>query len=472
MRDDHPLELSPRAMRRLAEAALERAVDHVTSLPEQPAADTAGGAELARSLVEDLPEEGAEPEALLDLLFQRLVPKSFNSAGPGYLAYIPGGGLFHAAVADFIAAAVNRYTGVWQAAPALVQLEVNVIRWFCRMVGYPEEALGFLTTGGSLANLTALVTARIERLGEELSRGTVYASDQVHHSVVKAARLAGIPVANVRLVASDERLRIRLDELRRQVRDDRRAGFAPFFIVGSAGTTNTGAVDDLRGLAALAREEGLWLHLDAAYGGFFALTERGRRILAGIEDSDSVTLDPHKGLFTPYGTGCLLVRDGAALHRAHRAEAHYMPQMQDDPDRVDFCQISPELSRDFRGLRVWLPLKMHGAGAFREALDEKLDLARLFAREVATVEGIRVVDEPQLTVVAFRYEPEGLSPAETDRLNRRLLDAVNARQRVFLNGTTVGGRFVLRVCVLSFRTHRDRIEAALEDVRRAMAELR
>ena len=231
-------------------------------------------------------------------------------------------------------------------------------------------------------------------------------------------------------------------------------------------------MDDLPALDELARREGLWLHLDGAYGGFFALTERGRRTLAGLERADSITLDPHKGLFLPYGTGCLLVRDRAALERAHHIEADYMPRMQEAADLVDFCELSPELSRDFRGLRVWLPLKMHGLGAFRAALDEKLDLARWAAAELGKIDQIEIVAEPELSIVAFRWSPPGLPDDELDRLNRELLERTNARRRVYLTATRLDGRFVIRICVLSFRTHRDRMEAALTDIRAALAELR
>lgn len=468
---EHPLELSAGDMRRLVEEAVERILDHHASLPEQPVSDLAGAEALPALVEEPLPETGERPEALLDLLFSRLAPKSFNTTSPGFLAYVPGGGLFHSAVADLVAGALNRYVTVWQAAPGLAALEATVVRWLCRMVGYPPEARGFLTTGGSLANFTALVTARRERLPEDFLAGTLYASDQVHHSVLKAATLAGFPPANARLVGSDERFHLRLDELARRLAEDRREGFRPFLVVGSVGTVNTGAVDDLEGLAELARREGLWLHLDAAYGGFFALTREGKGRMAGIERADSVTLDPHKGLFLPYGTGCLLVRDGAALKRAHSVTADYMPEMQDSLERVDFCDISPELSRELRGLRVWLPLKMHGAGVFRQALEEKLELARWMAREVASLPGVELVAEPELSLFAFRLRPPGVEGEALDRLNRRLLERVNARQRVFLTGTRVAGRFALRVCILSFRTHRDRLEAGLEDLRAAVGEV-
>jgi aromatic-L-amino-acid decarboxylase len=466
------LELPADRMRELVDRTLDRIVDHISSLDRQPSADVEGCEALARSLVEPLPERPAEYEALLDLLFKELVPKSFNTAGPGYLAYIPGGGLFHSAVADLISDAVNRYVGVWIAAPGLAQLEANVIRWFSAIVGYPHEARGILTTGGSLANFTALVTARRNLLPDNFLSGILYASDQVHHSVVKAAMLAGFPAGNVREIATDDAYRIRLDHLETSIEADRRGGKNPFLVVGNAGTTNTGAVDDLDALANLAARQNVWLHIDAAYGGFFMLTGKGREVMRGIERAHSITLDPHKGLFLPYGTGSLLVREGDALRRAHAVDASYLPPMQQDSDLVDFCLYSPELSRDFRGLRVWLPIKMHGIEPFRRNLEEKLELAAWAADELRSIPSVEIVAEPQLSLVAFRVALSGCDTETENEFNRRLLQGVNARKRVYLTGTTLRGRFVIRICVLSFRTHFDRMKAALEDIRASLLDLR
>ncbi len=467
----NPLELTGPEMRSLVDVAMERIVDHVVSLPDQPSFDLDGAAETARSLVEPMPEGGTPYQELLDLLFERAAPKSFNTAGPGYLAYIPGGGIFHSAVADLIADSVNRYVGVWLAAPGLSQLEANVVRWFCDIVGYRREARGFLTSGGSLANFSAIAVARREKLPHDFLNGTLYASDQVHHSVEKAAILAGFPPESVRIVPSDERFRIKLDVLAELLERDRAVGRAPFLLVVSAGTTNTGAVDDMEAAADVAQRHGLWLHADAAYGGFFMLTERGRRVMSGLERADSITLDPHKGLFLPYGTGCLLLRDGGALERVHALGAEYLPEMRDEAEFVDFCQLSPELSRPFRGLRVWLPFKLVGVGAFREQLDEKLDLAQWACERLTEIEGIEIVAEPQLSIVAFRLVRPGLDVEATNELNRELLERINARRRVYLTGTTVGGTFILRICVLSFRTHLERMEQGMEDVRNAVAAL-
>jgi aromatic-L-amino-acid decarboxylase len=468
--ENRDLELSGEAFRALVESAVDRIVRHVESLPRQPAADTAGGEALARSLVEPLPQTGRPVAELLDLLFDRVIPKSFNTAGPGYLAYIPGGGLLHSAVADLIADSTNRYVGVFAAAPGLVAIEANVVRWFCGMVGYPLGAGGVLTSGGSLSNFSALVAARRKLLPEDFLNGTLYVSDQSHHSIRKAAILAGFPERSVREIATDGAYRIRLDALEEAIRGDRAAGRRPFFVVGNAGSTNTGAVDDLAGLAELARREGLWLHADAAYGGFFVLTERGRRLLAGMELADSIALDPHKGLFLPYGTGCLLVREVEALKRAHAVAAEYLPPMQSDADLPDFNLMSPELSRDWRGLRVWLPIAMHGIEPFRQNLEEKLDLTLWAADELREIPGIEILAEPQLSIVAFRLNRAGLDAEGLNRLNRDLLDRINARRRAYLTSTKLRGRFVIRICVLSFRTHRDRMAQALEDIRAAVSE--
>ena len=462
-----PLELAPEAMRELVALALDHVVAFTDALPEAPlmGEDRLDPADCG--LDGPLPESGRPPAALLDTVFRELVPPGLNTASPGFLAYIPGGGLFHSAVADLITNAVNRYVGVYQAAPGLVQLESTVIRWFCDMVGFDTGSGGFLSSGGSIANLSAVVAARTEHLGDQLARGTLYLADQTHHSVAKAALLAGLPRGNLRTVPVDRHFRVRIDALRDRLRRDRAAGWRPFLIVGNAGTTNTGAVDDLVGLADLATEAGVWLHVDAAYGGFFLLTRRGRRMLRGIERADSVTLDPHKGMFLPYGTGCLLVRDRSTLTRSHRADAAYLPARDGDGDQVDFCDLSPELSRPVRGLRVWLPLAMHGARVFRDALEEKLDLAAWAAEQIASMPRFELVAPPQLSALAFRLAVPDADRATRDRLNRALLDGVNARQRVRLTGTTLDDGFVLRICVLSHRTHRRHVAHALADLRAA-----
>ena len=288
----------------------------------------------------------------------------------------------------------------------------------------------------------------------------------------KAALLAGFPAANVREIPSDDAFRIRLDALAARVAADRAAGFTPFLVVASAGTTNTGAVDDLDALADFAARECLWLHADAAYGGFFALTERGRRALHGLSRADSIVLDPHKGLFMPYGSGCLLVKDPGALRRSHSVQAHYMPGMQEDPDSVDFCEISPgALAQLPRPLRV---ARRSSCAASRRSARRSTRSSTSRGRPsdaVRAIPGVAIVAEPQLSLFAFRLAPPGASLEESNRLSRELMARVNARQRVLLTGTLLGDEFALRMCILSFRTHADRVRMALDDLTEAAAAL-
>ena len=455
----YPLEPDANEMRRLVDEAARRIIEHIASLPSQPAANVDDATEFARTLIEPLPKSGEPFDKLLDFLFQEAIPRSFNTPGPGYLAYIPGGGIFHAAVADFIATAVNRYVGVFAAAPALAQLEANVVRWFCEIVGYGKGSGGLLTPGGSVSNLIALITARKTQLGDDFSRGTMYASNQVHYSFQKAASLAGFPLSNVREIDCDSAFRVDVGAMEEAIAADRAEGFKPFLIAGSAGTVGTGAVDDLTALADLAARENLWFHVDGAYGAFFVLTERGRNVMRGIHRADSVVLDPHKTLFHPYGTGALVVKRAADLRETHSMHASYLPQFQQEEELIDFAEISPELSRDFRGLRVWLPLKMFGIEPFRQLLDEKLDLTHWATEELRKIKGIEIVAEPQLSIVAFRH---------VNRNNRELLERINRRKRVMLTGTTLGTEFVIRICVVSHRTHMDRMQMAIEDIKAAV----
>lgn len=467
-----PLEHSGEQMRRMVGLAMDHIVRLLTTLPEQPMDGTAAAtADYLRSLIEPLPESAAPIDRVLDEIFADLVPKGVNNISGGFMAYIGCGGLFDSAVADLIADSLNRYTGTVATAPVLNQIEANVIRWFCQIVGLPAASGGFLASGGSIANLSAVIAARHVMLGEDFSRGTIYISDQAHHCIEKAARLAGFPRGNLRVIESDDHHRLDLTRAGQAIRKDRERGMQPFLLVGSAGTTNSGAVDPLPGCAHLAEAENLWFHIDAAYGGFFCLTERGREKLKGIEQADSVVLDPHKTLFIPYGTGALLVRDRETLYRTYRQTADYMPPSMTDDYSMDFSEMSPELSKPFRGLRVWLPLKLHGAGAFRDLLDEKIDLTRWLERQIRGIAALEILAAAELTVVAFAVRDGGQGLEERNRQSRELIQEINRRQRVYLSGTMLKGVFALRVAVVSFRTHQRHLEMLLDDLKAALGTL-
>jgi aromatic-L-amino-acid decarboxylase len=454
---EFPLEPTTAQMRTMTDAAEAFLEGFISRLSSAPASDMDNAMEVALSLKEAAPEHGTEFERLLEVL-RASHSKGFETAGPGYLAFIPGGGLFAAAIADFLACALNRYVGVWSCAPPFAQIEATAIQWLADMFHYPPEARGIFTSGGSLSTFSALVTARTTLLPENFFSGTIYCTSQTHGCVLKAAMLAGFPRRNVRQIAvRTSHLSMDTEALRRLLKEDVVTGMQPFFLVANAGTTNTGAIDALGICADIAQEFKLWLHVDAAYGGFFQLTEHGQRLFRGIERSDSITLDPHKGMFLPYGTGCLLVRNGVALKNAHTIQAECLQDVAVDSEIPNFSDYSPELSRDFRGLRVWLPVKLYGIGAFRVALEEKLVLAR---KVYDALRGnFEVLAEPLLTVVAFRYIPR--NGEDANDFNRLLLERINGSKRIFLSSTTVEGRFTLRVCVLSFRTHLDRIDEAI-----------
>jgi aromatic-L-amino-acid decarboxylase len=373
-----------------------------------------------------------------------------------------------AALADLVSGLTNRFIGIAAAAPLLVRIETAVLRFLLDEFRFPSHARAVLTSGGSVANLIAMAAARDRTVGEEVARGTVYVSDQVHHSNTKAAHLVGFRRSNVRLLPVDGAFRIRLDALEAAVAADRATGLAPAVVIGNAGTVHSGALDPLPALADFCARERLWFHVDGAYGACFELCDEGRRRLAGIERADSISLDPHKGLFLPYGTGGVLVRDGADLRRPFAQQSAYLPQASADDGLQDFTDVSPELSRDFRGLRLWLSLRTFGARAFRLALSEKLELAARAHREVAAIAGLEMLGPCDLSLFAFRIARPG---ATGDELTRELLVRVNRRQRVFLSGTQLGGRFALRICVLSFRTHADRIDDAVTALREETAGL-
>ncbi|MGZ5353919.1 MAG: pyridoxal phosphate-dependent decarboxylase family protein [Actinomycetota bacterium] len=459
----YSLDPSPEQMREMGEAAVAYAVDFLARRSDAPAHGYEGSVEAADARRESPPETGGEFAPLLELV-EEIASRAADNAGPGFLAFIPGGGLWASAIAELLANTIDKFVNLWGSAPVAAQIENNVVRWLCDLFGYPDTSRGVLTSGGSMANFSAIVAARRDRLPEDFLAGTLYVSEQVHASVTKAAMLAGFPVGNVRHVRVDPFLRMDVDALESAIEEDRSIGRTPFAVVASAGTTNTGAIDPIDPIADVARANDLWLHADAAYGGFFQLTARGLERLRGIERADSITLDPHKGMFLPYGTGALVVREGQRLREAHHlGTSAYLQDHAADAHIPNFTEYSPELSRDFRGLRVWFPLKLHGVSSFRAALDEKLDLAEHLYEGLKAIPQLELPWQPELTVVPFRLRDGD------DEANQRLLTSINDSKRVFLSSTVIDRRFVLRACILSHRTHRDRIDECIDIVRRAVA---
>jgi glutamate/tyrosine decarboxylase-like PLP-dependent enzyme len=416
----------------------------------------------------DIEEVPTSMGHLLQTLRTAVDTAGINPASGGHLGYIPGGGIYPSAIGDFLADVSNRYSGVYFASPGAARMEKNLVNWMAGLVGFPDSAGGDLTSGGSTANLSAVVTAR-DAMGirsKDVEQSCIYMSRQVHHCVDKSLRVAGLDESLVRFVPMDRSHRMDDSVLDEMIRADRARGLKPWLIVASAGTTDTGAVDPLLKIGAIARQHGLWMHVDAAYGGFFVLCEEGREAMAGLKLADSIVMDPHKGLFLPYGTGAVLVRDVDQLARAHSYQADYMQDASDGGFGYSAADLSVELSRPFRGLRMWLPLKLFGLAAFRAALAEKIWLARYFYETLSDCEGFELGTYPDLSVVTFRYLP---GQGDADAFNRRLLQAVHADGRVFISSTMLNGRFTLRVAILHFRTHKAEVDYLLNLLVKAAA---
>ncbi len=339
-------------------------------------------------------------------------------------------------------------------------IEHGVIAWMTSVFGLGEKASGLMLSGGSMANFTAIVAARTSKLGDDLTRGVLYVSPHTHHSVAKAARLAGFRDDQIRTVEVDADLRMDPDALSVGIADDRAAGRQPFLVVGSAGSTDTGTVDPLQQLAQICSKESLWFHIDGAYGGFFQLTDRGRERLTGIENADSIAIDPHKGLSIPFGSGALLVRDETHLIDANHGRGAYLLAEDSHSGLRDISSLGPELSRPFRGLQVWLPLQLHGVAPFREALDRCLDLAGLAYNRLSAIDGIETPWRPDLSIVAFRFDDD-------DR-GREAMHAINQDRVVHVSPTIVDERFVLRFAILNRRTTLDHIDHAIDIIEKTL----
>ena len=454
------LEEDPGERRLLTDQVTELGHRILDGLSQRRVWDPCEGA--AQELLEmGVPDEPQAIEGVLDLVAREIDGPGLRAAHGGHLGYIPGGGIYAGALGDYLAALTNRYAGVFYAGPGAVRLENMLLRWLCSLVGLPDGALGTLTSGGSIATLVAVTAARDGKgvRSAEVTRSVVYTTSQTHHCVAKALAIAGLAEAPCRQIPTDGRHRMHTPALEERIRADREAGLHPFLLVGTAGTTDAGAVDPLAKLARIAEREELWLHVDAAYGGAFLLLDSMRPRLAGIERADSVVIDPHKGLFNPYGTGAVLVRDPAHLAASHHLRGVYLQDAQDAEDQPSPADLSPELTRHFRGLRMWLPLVLHGLERHRAALEEKRLLALLFHARAAEL-GFEVGPEPDLSVALFRWVPrDGSDPRA---FNENLLRTVLEDGRVFLSSTTIDGTYWLRVSLLCFRSHREHVEAVLE----------
>ena len=398
-------------------------------------------------------------DEILSLYQSEVAETGINAASGGHLGYIPGGGIFTSAIADFLAAVTNPYAGVYYASPGAVVIENEVINWLKSIFSFPKTAVGNLASGGSVSTLISLTAARDKHQikNERIKNSVVYLSEQVHHCLQKTLLIIGLEDIIIRYVPLDDHHKIRPEALEKLITKDIAEGLNPFLVVGTAGTTDTGTVDPLDKIADIAAKYKMWFHVDAAYGGFFILTSKKEQ-LKGIERADSLIVDPHKGMFLPYGLGAVLIKDEEAMLHSNHYLASYMQDAEEGGNVTNSpANLSPELTKHFRGLRLWLPLQLHGIEPFAASLEEKFLLLHYFRKKVTEM-GFKVGPEPDLSVSYFWYPFE----KNSNERNKHLMEAIHRDGSIFFSSSVIHEQYVIRIAILSFRTKLMHIEKALQ----------
>jgi Glutamate decarboxylase and related PLP-dependent proteins len=441
-------------MQRLGYRVTDIIAEHLATIRQEPVIASAPRDELNMRLLASPPTHGTDFDELVDSLRRNVFPYHAREPHPGFLAYVPSCPTFPALLGDWIATGYNFFAGVWPVAAGPNQIEMVVLDWFREWMGMPSGSSGLLTSGGSGANLTALVAARHRAVenGADIRKLVVYTSAQAHSSVVRAAWIAGISRENVHVAEMDDLFRIDVKSLERVVAADRSAGLEPFAVVASAGTTNTGSVDPLHAIADFCEHEKLWMHIDAAYAGFAALTAEGREMLSGIERADSLTLDPHKWLFVPFECGCLMVRDPSTLTDAFRIMPEYLRDVEPGEEEVNFADRGEQLTRYSRALKIWMSVSYFGTDVISGAIQDAMDRARLMQTLVSSSRDFETLCEAQFGIFCFRARPGSVADGQLDALNERINARVVSGGRYLISSTRLRGQFSLRICTLGFRT--------------------
>ncbi len=466
------LRLTHDEMRELGYRIVDQLVDHFESLSSKPVMRVSPRAELEARLREPLPEQPAPIDSLLEQLQRDVWSNIGNVQHPRFFAFIPSPSNFVSVMADALAAGFNPFAGNWLEGSGTSQIELVTIDWLREMCGLPETAGGLFVSGGSMANLTALMTARCAKLDNRSEDAVVYFSDQTHNSIEKALRVLGFAREQIRKLPSDDAFRLRIESLQQAVVEDRAAGRRPFCVIANAGTTNTGAVDPLNELADLCAQEDLWLHVDGAYGAAACLSERGKKLMAGIERADSLSLDPHKWLFQPFEIGCVLARDARLLKKTFHTMAEYLEDTKRaEEEEINYYDYGVQLTRGFRALKLWLSLKTFGAAAFRDAINRGFDLAEFAEGVLRQSNCWQIITPATMGIVTFRFVAEGCSESEINEIHRRMVEMMSEDGFAFANSTALRGQTVMRLCTINPRTTEEDIRATINQLERFGREL-
>jgi glutamate/tyrosine decarboxylase-like PLP-dependent enzyme len=464
------LSITPERMEALASLASRLIIGRLEGLPAEPAWRGASRAEPESLLREDPPEEGRPPEEVVERAAREILPVAGRVDHPRFFAFVPSSATWLGVLADYMAAGHNIFQGTWLGASGPSQLELVVIDWFRDWIGYPESAGGLFTSGGSAASLDAFVAAR-EAAGNP-DRATVYVSDQAHSALTRAARIVGVRPERVRMLPSDGRYRLEMDALRAAVQEDRDRGDTPIAVCANAGTTNTGAVDPLPEIADFCAEQGLWMHVDAAYGGFAVLSDEGRRLLQGMERADSIAMDAHKWLFQPFEAGCLMVKDVRQLEQAFSVQPEYLQDTDWGREHPNFGDRGLQLSRSFRALKVWMSVQAFGMSAFRRAVTSGIELAARAEEHVRASDVLEMANPASLGVLCFRVNPKGcgLDDEALEHINEGVQARIIDTGTAMMSSTRLRGLFSLRLCIMNHTTTWDDVRETLEAIERFGAE--
>ncbi len=478
-----PLEMSTDEFRELGYRLVDRIADFLALLPERPVTPGEMPGAVRRTLgAGSLPERGIEPRRLLDEAADLLFDHSLFNGHPRFWGYITSSAAPIGALGDLLAAAVNPNVGAWVLSPMASEIEAQTVRWIAELIGYPVDCGGLLVSGGNMANFVGFLAARWAKagwdvraagiLGGEGRRLRAYVSNETHTWIQKAADLFGLGTDALRWIPTDEHLRMDTAALRKQIREDLERGDRPFMVVGTAGSVSTGAIDPLSELAAICREHGLWFHVDGAYGGLASLLPDAPSDLKGLGEADSVAVDPHKWLYAPLEAGCALLRDAGALRAAF---SYHPPYYHFGEAALNYLDYGPQNSRGFRALKVWLGLRQVGREGYTRMISDDIRLAQELYRRVAAYPDLQAFTQ-SLSITTFRYVPRDLRPSpETEgylnQLNTELLTRLQNSGEAYLSNAVIGGKFVLRSCIVNFRTSLEDIEALPGIITRLGAEV-
>ncbi|MCK8522386.1 aspartate aminotransferase family protein [Aquimarina sp. D1M17] len=444
-------------------------VDHIVEHFENQNTKTpvthASRKEMDALLAEQIPHLPSDANEVLDFVMEQIIPHSNIVSHPKSFSFVPGPSNYISAMADTIATGFNIFSGGWAASPAAAELEIVTMNWLLEIFGFPEkDGGGIFTSGGSMANLTALVTARRIKCGDDFSKATIYLSDQAHSSNIKAIKVIGFKKEQIRIIPTDLEFKISLNKLKNIIARDRLEGLQPFCIIASAGTTNTGTVDPLDEIATICAQENLWFHIDGAYGGAAILSNSGKKLLKGIERADSLTVDPHKWFYQPYEMGCLLVKNHNWLSSTFTEKPEYLRDIEGNESEINFYDHGIQLTRRFRALKFYMSLKTFGLESFKSAIAYNIDLTEQTESILRKSSLWEIVSPATLAIINFRYNPigENLSEKELDQINQNISQKIIASQEALLVTTVLQNQVVLRMCLINPRTTIKHIQDTLQ----------